>query len=172
MVGGSIGALKIGGDLASVDAAHPVTIAALGTIGATKAKQAVALKTLNVVGDVLNAQILAGYRRDLTPVNPDASIGTIMVKGNWGASSVAAGVADVTGDGFGHNDALIPGDTTPGLLSRIARITIDGSATGSSQNDRQTAVEISKWSGRLRDSNILAQVDVLNCVKKLDAVFS
>ena len=64
-VGGSIGKVKITGDLSSGDATHPVTIAALGTIGATKAKQAVALKTLSVGGDVSHAQILAGYRRDL-----------------------------------------------------------------------------------------------------------
>ncbi len=133
-VGGSIGKVKITGDFSSGDPTHPVTIAALGKIGPTKEKQAVALKTLSIGGDVSRAQILAGYRRDLTPVNPDASIGNIKVQGSWSASSVAAGVADVTFDGFGRNDALIPGDTTPSLLSRIASITIAGSATGSSDS--------------------------------------
>ena len=79
---------------------------------------------------MLNAQILAGYRRDLTPLNPDANIGSIKIAGAWRASSIVAGVADSTGDGFGVNDVLIPGDTTPELLSRIASITIAGAATG------------------------------------------
>ena len=130
VVGGSIGSLKIEGDLTSAEAANPVTISALGTIGASNTTQAMALTTLSVGGNVLNAQILAGYRRDLTPLNPDANIGSIKIAGAWRASSIVAGVADSTGDGFGVNDVLIPGDTTPELLSRIASITIAGAATG------------------------------------------
>jgi len=54
------------------------------------------------------------------------------VSGSWTASSVAAGIADSTHDGFGQNDTLIPGDTTAtSLLATIASITIKGAAIGS-----------------------------------------
>ena len=131
VVGGSVGKITIGGGLTSADPAKPVTIGALGNLDAANATDAVAIKKLIVGGAVLNAQILAGYKRDLTPFNPDASIGKINVGGNWSASSVAAGVADSTHDGFGHNDTLIAGDTTPALLAQIASIIIAGTATGS-----------------------------------------
>jgi len=135
-VGGKLGSVKIGADLRSADPAHPVTISALGDLAAMKPKQAVAIAELIVNGSVAEAEVLAGYQRDGTPFNPDASIGRIEVAGNWSASNVAAGVADVTRDGFGRNDALIARDTTPGLFARIGSVVIDGAATGS---DRATS---------------------------------
>ena len=132
VAGGKLGVVKIGSDLRSADPARPVTISALGDPAATDVQQAVAFARLAVAGNVLNAEILAGYRRDGTPFNPDASISNIIVAGDWSASSVAAGVTDATGDGFGRNDTLIAGDTTPALFARIASITIAGTATGSS----------------------------------------
>ena len=97
-------------------------------------KGAVAIAKLSIGGNVLNAEVLAGYDRAGIPFNPDASIGTIEVEGNWNASSVVAGVTDTTGDGFGRNDGLIAGDTTPGLFARIASITLKGIATGSGES--------------------------------------
>jgi hypothetical protein len=64
-------------------------------------------------------------------VNPDATIGRVLVKGDWKASSLVAGVDDVTNDGFGRNDVVITGDTTPGVISKIASVVIKGTATGS-----------------------------------------
>jgi hypothetical protein len=91
----------------------------------------VAIDKLKVRGDVENAQILLGYNKDELPKNPDASVGEVIVDGNWKASSLVAGVLDSTDDGFGRNDALIPGDQTSDILARIAKIVIKGTATGS-----------------------------------------
>ncbi len=137
--GGKLGKVAITDDLTSADPTKPVTISALGNLGATKAADAVAIAGVSVKTGVLNARILAGYDTTLAAMNPDAGIGAIRVIGNWSASSVAAGVQDtsVAGnlssapDGFGRNDTLISGDTTPTLLARIASITIKGAATGS-----------------------------------------
>jgi hypothetical protein len=138
--GGKLGKVSIGGALTSSDATKPVIISALGKLGAITTKDALAIASVSVKTNVLNARILAGYNINLTPLNPDAGIGAISVGGNWGASSVAAGVQDtsVAGDrtslpdGFGRNDTLIASDTTPTtLFSTIASITIKGFATGS-----------------------------------------
>jgi hypothetical protein len=40
---------------------------------------------------------------------PTSSIGIVLVHGNWSASDLVAGIADITADGFGRNDTLIPG---------------------------------------------------------------
>jgi hypothetical protein len=87
---------------------------------------------------VENAQILLGYKKERNeggtaylPQNSDASAGKIVVKGNWSGTSLAAGVFDQTGDGVGRNDQLIGGDTTPGVIARIATLVIKGTATGS-----------------------------------------
>ena len=50
-------------------------------------------------GDVENAIILVGYNRDEDPVNADARIGKVIVKGNWIASSLVAGI-DVRNPGL------------------------------------------------------------------------
>jgi hypothetical protein len=86
-----------------------------------------------VIGDdVENARILVGYDKDEQSVNPDAHVGKVVVKGDWIASSLAVGIADSTNDGFGRNDVLIAGDITPSVVSRIASLTIKGTASGSS----------------------------------------
>ena len=134
LAGGPIGTILIGGNLSSADPDRPVTISALGTVGATSAAEGLALARLSIGGGVLHAQMLAGYARDLTPSNGTASIGTIDVAGTWNASSAVAGVADVTGDGFGRNDAPISTGATS-LLAKIARLTIHGGAAGSMRSD-------------------------------------
>ena len=117
---GNIKAVKVAGKMVSDDPNNPSTITARNK-----------LNVLIVNGDVEHAQILVGYNKDEQPVNPDAHIGRVLVKGDWIASSLVAGVADVTNDGFGGNDAVIAGDTTPDVLSRIASVVIKGNASGS-----------------------------------------
>ena len=128
---GRLGKVTIDGSLTSTDPAHPVLIRALGKIGATKTADAVAIAGVNVKGSVLNARILAGFGSGSVAQNADASIGAISVGGSWAASSITAGVADATADGFGRNDTLIGGDTTPKLFASVASLTIKGSAVGS-----------------------------------------
>ena len=135
--GGKLGKVSIGGFLESLDPAKPVMISALGHLGATKAADAVAIASLTVKHNVFHALILAGYSTTLTPLNPDAGIGAISVAGNWDGSSVAAGVADSTGDGFGRNDTLIAEPVPNTIFATIASITIKGLAmgTGNSNTD-------------------------------------
>ncbi len=163
---GELANVKIGGDLRSGDANIPVTISALGDESATSQKDAIAIKKLSIAGSVFNAEVLAGYDRDGIPFNSDAGIGSISVGRNWEASSVVAGVADVTGDGFGRNDGPIAGDTTPALLSRIASIVIKGTVEGSSASTADhfgiVAQEIGKvFAGAVRMSRIDGPVDLL-----------
>jgi hypothetical protein len=131
VVGGRLQTIAIGGDLKSADPSLPVTISALGKLSPATEAEALAIDSLTIRGDVQNARILAGYDRSLQPTNPDAGIRLVVVNGDWKASSVAAGVADSTGDGFGRNDTLIGGDNTPSILARIASIIIRGNASGS-----------------------------------------
>ena len=100
-----------------------------------------------------NALILAGYNRGLQPRNPDASIGKVSVNGNWTASSVVAGVSDPSDNGFGRDDALITGDGTPALVSRIASVIIKGTAMGSGTPTDHSAITAQKISS-LRISGI------------------
>ena len=69
-----------------------------------------------VDGNVLNAECSLVKRTAAS--NPDAGIGSIQCQ-EIGASSAAAGVADVTGDGFGHNDGSLPA-TAPRPFARIS----------------------------------------------------
>jgi hypothetical protein len=137
--GGQIKNVRVLGELSGVDADRPSVIAALAKVDATTPGGAVALNALLVKGDVENAQVLLGYRKDVSdagvrylPRNPDAGTGTVVVKGDWIASNLVAGVFDATGDGFGQNDTAIGGDTTATIVSRIASVVIKGVAIGTS----------------------------------------
>lgn len=125
-VGGRIGVAVIGGNLDQ---------SSITALGASKKGQTVAIESLTIGGDVAASRILAGYNPAGIATNADASIGKVRVSGSWTASDLVAGVVDSTGDGFGQNDALIAFDTSPEILARIARITIAGSATGTSAAD-------------------------------------
>jgi hypothetical protein len=123
--------VSIGGALSSADAAKAVTISALGELTATTTAKAVAIAGVSVKTNVLNARILGGFTTAFVATNPDASIGAVSVGGNWAASSIVAGVADSTANGFGQNDTLINGDTKPAIVASIASVLIKGTATGS-----------------------------------------
>jgi hypothetical protein len=58
----------------------------------------------------------------------------VLVRGNWSASDLVAGIADITADGFGRNDTLIPGGSDS-IVATIASLTIQGTATGSAVQD-------------------------------------
>ena len=122
--GGQIGSLKVIGAMTSASVDDPNVFTARNKLG-----------KLVVDGNVENAQILIGYDKLGNPVNPDAKLGTLLVKGSWTASSLAVGVEDSTGDGFGRNDTVIMPDSTPNVVSKIASIVIKGPATGSKAID-------------------------------------
>lgn len=130
IAGSKIGKVKIGGDLASSDPENPVVISALGEPNAATTAKSKAIGGVTITGNVLNAQILAGYTADLAAANTDAGIGAIVVGKNWTASSIVAGVADFPVNGFGQNDAPISGGL-PDVIATIASVRIKGTATGS-----------------------------------------
>jgi hypothetical protein len=128
---GRIPVIKAFGSIRSSDPETPAVVAALARVGGTRPADTVAIDSLSIRGDVENARILLGYNRQQAALNPDASAGKVVVKGDWAASSLAAGVSDASGDGFGRNDALIDGDSTAQIAARIASVIIKGTATGS-----------------------------------------
>jgi hypothetical protein len=91
-----------------------------------------ALRSLTVKGNVSFATIIAGL--GLTGQSnfgfADAQIGPVKVQGNWTASSLAAGVRDVNGNGFGNADDTVAGiDDSPFVVSTIKSIVIGGTVT-------------------------------------------
>ena len=137
--GGIIGSISAGGD-------SPVIISAVGraTPGATTD---FAFGSITVGGRVEWARFLAGYDLVLAPVNADAQIGPVKVGADWIASSLVAGATNPGNDGlaggtglaadnvhFGNFlDAKMTVGDTPGILSRIASVTIGGQVFGSPQ---------------------------------------
>jgi hypothetical protein len=77
--------VKVIGKLTGDDPDEPVSVTARGK-----------LTSLSIGGDVENGSILVGYNKNEEAVNPDAQIGKVLVKGNWIASSLVAGVQDIT----------------------------------------------------------------------------
>lgn len=130
------GALKNGSirayeDIASLaigslsgQASQPVVISAAGQ--ASPGKQGdFAFGKISIGGDVSFANLLAGYDPSGSPVNGSASIGTVMVKGNWEGSNLVAGVEVGAGQMFGTSDnSLIPSSTQGTPV--IAGVTIEG----------------------------------------------
>ena len=116
----TIGHLSIKGGLLG-DAAHRVEISANGTPRPASNGQAKAIKTLTIGGSVEHAHLSAGGE-----FNADAGLGKVIVKGNWLATDLTAGVSAGVGGYFGDaNDTPIPGGNA--IVSRIAAITIKGS---------------------------------------------
>jgi hypothetical protein len=110
--------------------AVPLLISALKSATPT-AKTNLAIGKITIGGSVESALIRAGYNRVENAFNADAQIGTVNIKGNWIASSLVAGVADVAGNGFGNaDDAKLTGTDTAGITSKIASIVIKGYARG------------------------------------------
>lgn len=136
--------LTIRGNLLG-NATTPVLITAMGQLTPTTTRD-VAIGNLRVKGRVERAQILAGYSADDPPaddesqINPDAQIRTVIVDGDWIATTLAAGIeagADgLFGTGAGADaDSLISGpDAKPPspILARINRVWIKGQVQGTS----------------------------------------
>ena len=122
IAGTTVGAIKLDGDL------NGGRIFAKGNLMPTSTALGLAIKSLNVGGNVARADIFAGYDRDGAPVNADVQIGAVRAGRDWVATDLVAGVRPV--DAFyGNGDELIPGGTA--IVSKIASILISGQALGS-----------------------------------------
>ncbi|HJZ89639.1 MAG TPA: hypothetical protein VKE40_02130 [Gemmataceae bacterium] len=154
-VGGSIGAVTIGGSIttkggsaaAHIDAmedigailvkgsivgtaAAPIVIAAAGA-NANDGDDLGSIQSLTVYGRVEHARILAGHSY-FGPTNADARIGAVVVGGDWIASDLVAGVAAGADNKFGTADDVLVADpkNDPNVLSTIASVTIRGQVLG------------------------------------------
>ena len=123
--GTSLNNLVVGGSL--IDS----TVTAPGALLPENVNKAQAFKIIGVQGDVVRSTILAGYDQAGLPVNGDAGIGKLVIKGDFEASSIVAGAA-AGADGFFGNadDTLIAGGNE--VVAKIASITIKGTVVGSS----------------------------------------
>jgi hypothetical protein len=90
----------------------------------------VAISSVRVRGDVVHAEILAGFGFNLASGNADASIGGVSIGGDWIASSLVAGAEDQGAVGFGLGDTLQLVNDDPLRTARIAAISIAGAVRG------------------------------------------
>jgi hypothetical protein len=129
--GATIRTGETAGSLTFMGNVEGTTISALGQ-AVQGAATDLALAKLDVRGAVISSSILAGYNLAGNAANPDAQIGTVIVKGAWAASNLVAGVAAGTDAGYGNEfDVKAPGPDNPAIVSRIASITIGGPASAS-----------------------------------------
>jgi hypothetical protein len=139
-----IGAIIVKGSLIG-NVTNPVYISARGQPTTTH----LAIKSISVGGSVEFGRILAGFDVSSTGIdgnggqNADAQIGAVVVGGDWIRSSILAGVNDHDNDGNGIADGTGDADDTkllvatdsPSIVSRIASITIKGTARGTPASD-------------------------------------
>jgi hypothetical protein len=129
VAGHDLGPVKIGGSILG-NSTNPALIIARGREVKPVTGFDVAIASLSVRGDVRFARVLAGFDANQNPANADASIGAVIVRRDWAASSIVAGAQDAGAAGFGIGDTLQTVNDTA-LIARIASITIKGDATGS-----------------------------------------
>lgn len=154
----TIGSLTIGGSLEG-NALNAAIISAGGQkILPLNAKSDVAIGSITIgsgasSGSMSFAEILAGYDADGSAnnhrgsaVNADAQIGTVTIGGNFDNSSIVAGTAAGADGEFGtSDDSKISGAQIPdraNLVSKIASVTIGGSASGSDASFGIVAQEV------------------------------
>jgi hypothetical protein len=128
------GAILAANDIASLTvtgaiqgaSTNAVTISAVGQV--TPGKLDLAFGKISVGTNVSYANFLAGYDQCGTPVNGAASIGTVVVGGDWSGSNLVAGVIAGSNGNFGaSNDTLIT--TSSSVVPTIASIIIKGHVT-------------------------------------------
>lgn len=123
--------LVVNGGIAGTSAMLPTQVVAGGVQGS-------GIGTVTIGGTVASTVFLAGWEIDsgdgyANPINGNASIGKILVKGGFGASSIAAGVNSPAFPFFGTQlDTTIPG----GTACSIGSVVIRGQATVSGNTNQ------------------------------------
>ena len=114
----------VGNATASVD------IAAVGPLVKPASGYDLAIGSLTVDGSVSYVNVQAGFSGDgATPANANASIGSIIVKGNWSASNAVAGAVQNSAPDWGLGDTLQSGGAI-NQPATIESIVIGGYLTG------------------------------------------
>lgn len=145
---GELGALTVKGSIVGTDT-DSFLITAQGNLGAIP-RANLAIKSIDVSGNVTHATILAGYDTIGTTINGDggdnggsAQIGKVTVTGNWTASSLAAGVSTGASGLWGSNtNTLLDKPVGSTLVASIANIVIGGVAQGGSTQNGFVAERI------------------------------
>ena len=128
-VGEKIGSILVRGSLLG-NSAQPVLLSAGGVLPTGAGDDAVDLGRVRVFGDVMFAQVMAGYRPSAGAINGDAQIGRIVVDGNWVASTAVAGATAGPDGLFGTVDDAIQFPHADAIIASIATIRIAGNARG------------------------------------------
>jgi hypothetical protein len=123
---GKLGKMVVTGGIAGSSEAHPFVVRMNGNKPGVSAASSLALGSLTVTGDVVNASFLAGTDGDVA--NSGARIGAVSVTGDWIASNIIAGATYGVDHLFGTSDDFA--GVSQGLVSRIASVTITGSVSG------------------------------------------
>ena len=134
-------------------------VSAPGTLQPRNAGEATVFQIIGIRGDVVGSSILAGYDRDGLPVNPDARMGKVVVKGNFEASNIVAG-ATAGADGFFGNadDVLLAGGNE--IVAKIASITIRGAVLGTDGNSTDHFGIVAEELGKVRSAGVSLPLSV------------
>jgi hypothetical protein len=133
IAGVKLGKVAIGVDLSSADPAKPVSVFAEGATSPINGTDAIAIASLSVKGNVLNARILADTTDGATQSDSNAAIGNVVVRGTWTDSLLHStgqiGNVTVLGDFTGTNTLGIVAGRRIGALSFGGDVKSDNSAT-------------------------------------------
>jgi hypothetical protein len=123
-----IASLTVTGSVTGTSASNPVVISAYGQVNPGKTD--LAFGHITIGKNVTYTNFLAGYDQTLDPLNGAASIGAVVVGGNWAGSNLIAGAEPpLSGGGFGDSILI-----TSGLIPKIASIIIEGHGAPAGQN--------------------------------------
>jgi hypothetical protein len=119
-----------------------VTIGAGGMLNAKTDAQALAIKSVRVLGEMTHTQIIAGFDITTKPINGDVQIGTVEVGTTtanldpaWSDVDVIAGFMKGGSGVWGTGSDTIAGSgAQTALLSKIAKIVIHGTIIGDSSH--------------------------------------
>jgi hypothetical protein len=111
------------------NATEPVQISAVGKATAPSSGTDNAIGSVIVDGSVSWCGFYAGFTNGLSSANANASIASIIVKGNWTASNAIAGASAGNSPYWGVGDSLQSGGN-PNLTAEIGKVTIGGTLTG------------------------------------------
>lgn len=126
-----IGSVLVGGNIEGK--VNSVAVIRAGGSVEPTAPSSISIGSIIVRGHVEWGHILAGWDTNGNPRNADAQIGSIVVAGNWTASSVAAGAVSTNGWFGDADDAKISGmgvKDEPHIHSKIMSIIIGGQVNG------------------------------------------
>ncbi len=135
LINGKTGTVKINGSVTGEGPRASVLLRFSGLsddAGVTpkNAADAIAIKSLTILGDVRQARILAGYEGAEDPLRGDVGIGTITIGGSVFATDIIAGVDPGADLIFGTADDELASPMKPGLVSTIGAVIVKGQLIG------------------------------------------